>query len=75
MHDNAAGQEAQYQQVIRQAVQGILLAALHPRTVVQVVLQVGFTTLPTVPCAACSGTQELEDSGSKGMLRASTTLP
>ena len=35
-----AGQEAQYQSIIRQAVEEIALTALHPRTAIQVILQV-----------------------------------
>ena len=35
-----AGEKA-YESIIRQTVQGVIVAALHPRTLIQIVLQVG----------------------------------
>ena len=36
----AGGTENQYQKLIRKAVQGVFAASLHPRTAVQVIIQV-----------------------------------
>jgi exosome complex component RRP46 len=56
-------QEHEWEEILRQAVEGVLLASLHPRTLVTVVVQVLSADGALLSCAANAACAALADAG------------